>query len=43
MKNLRSCYKKDNEKNNLVLGQALDNEKCNPDIAAYKVVKEFIK
>lgn len=31
------------EKHHLDLGQALDNEKCNPYTAAYKVVEELIK
>ena len=31
------------EKHHLDLGQVLDNENCNPYIAAYKVVEEFIK
>lgn len=31
------------EKQHLDLGQALDNEKCNPYTAAYKVVEELIK
>ena len=30
------------EKHHLDLGQALDNEKCNPYTAAYKVVEELI-
>ena len=31
------------EKHHLDLGQALDNENCNPYTAAYKVVEELIK
>lgn len=31
------------ENHYLDLGQALDNENCNPYMAAYKVVEELIK
>ena len=31
------------EKQHLDLGQALNNEKCNPYTAVYKVVEELIK
>lgn len=31
------------EKHHLDLGQALDNENCNPYTATYKVVEELIK
>ncbi len=31
------------EKHHLELGQALDNEKCNPYTGAYKVVEELIE
>ena len=31
------------EKHHLDLGQALDNENCNPYTAAYKVVEELMK
>lgn len=36
-------YAKKIEKHHLDLGQALDNENCNPYTAAYKVVEELIK
>ena len=31
------------EKHQIELGQSLDNEKCNPYTAVYKVVEELIK